>query len=129
MTPHLVPIPHIALHIARRSQVRDFFTLCWYPIVSEHCGIVANCGHMSEWVHWKHQKNANRSGSNKNTSQTILLASPVLLSTSRCFQAPLELCKVLSDSARAFSGVSESTCSYGGAFRMLSDLNIRIVKC
>jgi len=33
-----------------------------------------------------------------------------------------------SDSARAFSDASESTCSYGGAFRTLRDLTIRIVK-
>jgi len=33
-----------------------------------------------------------------------------------------------SDSARAFSDAPESTCSYGGAFRTLRDLTIRIVK-
>jgi len=43
----------------------------------------------------------------------------VLLSFSRRSQTHLELSKVLSDSARAFSGAPESTCSYGGAFRML----------
>ena len=37
-------------------------------------------------------------------------------------QTPLELRKVLSQSAKEFSGVSESTCSYGGVFRMLQDL-------
>jgi len=52
----------------------------------------------------------------------------VLLSTSRCSQPPLDCCKVLSDSARAFTGTPESTCSYGGAFRMLRDLTIRILK-
>jgi len=50
------------------------------------------------------------------------------LTTSRCSQLPLEFCKVLSDSARAFSGAPESTCSYGGAFRMLQHLTFRIVK-
>jgi len=33
-----------------------------------------------------------------------------------------------SDSARAFSDAPESNCSYGGAFRTLRDLTIRIVK-
>jgi len=35
---------------------------------------------------------------------------------------------VLSHSARALSGLPESTCSYVGAFRMLQDLTERIVK-
>jgi len=35
---------------------------------------------------------------------------------------------VLSDSARAFSGDPESTCSYGGVFRMLRDFTIGMVK-
>jgi len=51
----------------------------------------------------------------------------VLQRTSRWSKPPLELCKVFSDSARAFSRASESTCSDGGAFRMLRNLNIRIV--
>jgi hypothetical protein len=62
------------------------------------------------------------------SSQTLQATSPVLLSTSRCFQTPMELSKVLSESARAFSGAPESTYSYGGAFRMLRDLPYRIVK-
>jgi len=33
-----------------------------------------------------------------------------------------------SDSARPFSDAPDSTCSYGGAFRTLRDLTIRIVK-
>jgi len=77
----------------------------------------------------RHQQNVDRPGSHMQTSQTPRVHSPVLPSTSRCFQPPLELCKVLSDSASAFSGASESTCSYGGVFRMLRDLTIRIVKC
>jgi hypothetical protein len=51
-----------------------------------------------------HQQNVNRSGSHTQTSQTLRSTAPVLLSTSRCSQAPLELSKVLSDSTRAFSG-------------------------
>jgi len=75
-----------------------------------------------------HQHNVNQSGSHMQTSQTLRFTSSVLLSTSRCSQAPLEQSKMLSDSARAFSGDPESTCSYGGAFRMLRDLTYRIVK-
>jgi len=62
------------------------------------------------------------------SSQTLRATSTVLLGTSRCSQTSLELSNVLSDSARAFSGAPESTCSYGGAFRMLRDLTSRIVK-
>jgi len=51
----------------------------------------------------------------------------VLVSTSRCFKTPLEESKVLSESAGAFSGPFECTCSYGGAFSMLRDLTYRIV--
>jgi len=73
------------------------------------------------------QRNVNRSGSNTQSSQTLWATSPVLPSTSRCSQTPLELSKVLSDSARVFSGAPECTWSYGGAFRMLRDLTYRIV--
>jgi len=75
-----------------------------------------------------HQQNVIWSGSYTQSSQTLRATSPVLLCTSRCSQTPLELSKVLSDSARAFSGAPESTCSYGGEFRMLRDLTYRIVK-
>jgi len=54
-----------------------------------------------------------------------------LTSASKYFQmlpGPLELSRVLSDSAKAYSGAPESTCSYGGAFTMLRDLTYRIVK-
>jgi hypothetical protein len=76
----------------------------------------------------EHQQNVNRSGSHTQTSQTLPQTSPVLPSNSRFAKAPLELSKVLSDSARAFSGAPESTCSYGGAFRMPRDVTYRIVK-
>jgi len=75
-----------------------------------------------------HHQNVNRSGSNMQSSQTLWATSPVLLSTSRSSQTPLEISNVLSDSARAFSGVPESTCRCGGAFRMLRDLTYMIVK-
>jgi hypothetical protein len=70
-----------------------------------------------------HQQNVNRFGSNTQSYQTLRATSPVLLSTSRCSQIPLELSKVLSDCARAFSGAPESSWSYGGLFRMLRNLN------
>jgi len=60
------------------------------------------------------------------TSETLRKLSPVLLSISRCSQPPLELRRVLSDSARWFPGAPESTCSYEGAFRMQWDLTIRV---
>jgi len=75
-----------------------------------------------------HQQNVNRSGINMQTSLTLRSTSAVLLSPSRCSEAPLELSKVFSDSARAFSGASKRTCSDGGAFRMLQELTCRIVK-
>jgi len=78
--------------------------------------------------HSLHQQNVNRSRSNTQSSQTLWLTLPVLLSTSKCSQTTLELSKVLSDSARAFSGAPESTCSYGGAFRMIRDLTYVLVQ-
>ena len=74
-----------------------------------------------------HQQNVNWWGSNTQSSQTLRATSPVLLHTSSCSQAPLELSNVLWHSARAFSGAPESTCSYGGACSMLQDLTNRIV--
>jgi len=59
--------------------------------------------------------------------QTLRSTSPVLLGTARCFQAPLEQCKVLADSARSFSGASESTCSCEGSFRMQWNVTYTIV--
>ena len=56
------------------------------------------------------------------------LALASAYSTSGCSQPPLQLCKVLSDCARAFSRALESTCSDGGAFRMLRDVTFRRVK-
>jgi len=50
-TPRPAPIRHVALLIALRSRFHCFFSLCRYPIVNEHRGVVANCDHTSEWVH------------------------------------------------------------------------------
>jgi len=41
---------------------------------------------------------------------------------------PWSWAKCSQNSARALSGAPESTCSYGGAFKMLRDLTYRIVK-
>jgi hypothetical protein len=76
----------------------------------------------------RYQQNVIQSGSLTQSSQSLRATLPVLLSTSRRSQTPLQLSKVLSHSARAFSGAPESMCSYGGAFRMLRDLTYRIVK-
>jgi len=56
-----------------------------------------------------HQENVIRSGSHTQSSQTLQATSPVLLSTSRRSQTHLVLSKVLSDSARAFSGAPETS--------------------
>jgi hypothetical protein len=76
----------------------------------------------------QHEQNVNQLGSMTQSSQILWVTSPVLLSTSGCSQIPLELSKVLSDSAREYSSAVKSSCSYGGAFRMLQDLTYRIVK-
>jgi len=65
------------------------------------------------------QQNVNLSGSHRQASQTLWSTAPVILCTSRCSQASLKLCEVLSESTRAFSGAPESTCRNGGQFRML----------
>src|SRR5882757_4488215 len=75
-----------------------------------------------------HQRNVIRYGCHTQSSQTLRQPSPVLLSTSRCSQPPLELWKMLADCVRAFSRAPESTCSDEGAFRMLRDLTITRVK-
>jgi len=67
------------------------------------------------WCVWKskalHQQIVNWYRSSTQSSQTLWATSPVLLSTSSCSQTPLELNKVLTESAWAFSGAPESTCS------------------
>jgi len=54
ITPCPASIPRVALHIALRSPFRRFFSLCWSPILNKQSGVVANCDHMLEWVHWVH---------------------------------------------------------------------------
>jgi hypothetical protein len=48
----LASIPRVELHIALRSLLHRFFLLCQSPILNAHSGVVANCDHTSEWVHW-----------------------------------------------------------------------------
>jgi len=79
-----------------------------------------HCQSTSKFLDWnQHQQNVNRAGSHTRTSQTLPQTSPVLPSNSGRSQAPLEVSKVLSDSARAFSGAPESTCSVTGVLRCL----------
>ena len=54
ITPRPASIPRVALHIAHRSPFRRFFSLCRSRILNKHSGVVANCDHTSEWVHWVH---------------------------------------------------------------------------
>jgi len=74
-----------------------------------------------------HEQNHNRPGSAPDTSQTLLSTSPLLLSTSGCFQAPFEVRNVLSDSERAFTVPSKRSRSYGGRFMMLQYLRYMIL--
>jgi len=52
VTPPAASIPRVTLHIALRSLFHRFFLLCRSPILNERSGVVANCDHTSEWVHW-----------------------------------------------------------------------------
>ena len=44
----------VALHIALRSLFHRFFSLCRDPNLNKHSGVVANCDHTSECIHWVH---------------------------------------------------------------------------
>jgi len=52
MTPRPAPIPRVALHIALLLLFHRIFSLCQTPISNECSGVLANCDHTSEWVHW-----------------------------------------------------------------------------
>jgi len=54
ITLRLASQPRVALHIVLRSPFRHFFSLCRSPILNKHSGVVGNCDHMSERVHWVH---------------------------------------------------------------------------
>ena len=99
----------------------------WWVSEADECSSISLIESWPSSQQQVHQQNVNRSGSHMQSSETPRATSPVLLTTSRCSQTLLELSKVLSDSARVFTGAPESTCSYGGAFRMLRDLTCRIV--
>jgi len=75
-----------------------------------------------------HLQNVNGSRSHMQTFQTHQSTTPVLLNLSRRSHPPLELSKILSDSARAFPCAPESTYSDKGTLRMEQDLTYRIVK-
>ena len=69
-----------------------------------------------------HQQNVNQSGSHTQTSQTLRSTAPVLLSTSRCSQAPLELSKVLWDSTREFSGAPSRIVKFWSCWDLCAGL-------
>jgi len=68
ITPRPASIPREALHIALRSPFRRVFSLCRSPMLNTHSGIVANCDHTSEWVHWVHVRIGIAMGSVSNGS-------------------------------------------------------------
>ena len=115
-------LPNSALRPAAHGW--EFEKCLWYVMEIEENKLEK----IDQDIQFIHQQNVNPSRSPPHTSQTLRSSSPVIQNTSRCSQAPLELSSVLSDSTRAFSGAAESTCSYGGAFKMLRDLTYRIVK-
>ena len=52
ITPPTASIQRVAFHIALLSLFHWFFSFCRSPILNDHSGVVANCDHTSEWVHW-----------------------------------------------------------------------------
>jgi len=69
-----------------------------------------------------HQQNVNRSGSHIQPSQTLWSTAPVLLSASRCSEAPLELSNLLSDSTRALSGASSRIFKFWSSWDLCAAL-------
>jgi len=63
--------------------------------------------------------------SNHTDSQSI---SPVLQCFPRHFKDTFQLCKVVSDAAKAFLDAPDSACCYEGAFKIQEYLTYRIVK-
>ena len=49
IAPRPASIQCVTLHIALRSPFHRFFSLCQSAILNKRSGIVANCGHTSEW--------------------------------------------------------------------------------
>jgi hypothetical protein len=54
ITPRQASIARVALHIALRTMFRHFFSLCRSPNLNKHSGVVANCDHTGECIHWVH---------------------------------------------------------------------------
>jgi len=52
MTRRLASIQWVAFYITLRSLSHCVFVYWWSPILNNHTGVVANCDHTSEWVHW-----------------------------------------------------------------------------
>ena len=52
ITPRPASIQRVAFHIALWSLFHRFFSFSQSPILNNHSGLVANCDHTSEWVHW-----------------------------------------------------------------------------
>jgi len=120
---HIWPIINLgSLHWSCDKEIYKHYIIDGYRfhMCYDHCHNARKSG--------LNQHNVNWFGTNTQSSQILLVTSPVLLSTFKCSQTPLELSKVLSDSVRAFSDSPESICSYGGAFQILQDLTYRIVK-
>jgi hypothetical protein len=82
--------------------------------------IRAKAWQYTSYVH--HQQKAIRSGSHLQSSQTLRVTSSVLLSTCRCSQTPLELNKVVSDSARAISGAPSRIVKFWSWWDLCTDL-------
>jgi len=137
---YLLPVPlctsrYPCISVHPRSLLMDVFGGCDRANLDMHFQAVIEGDLWCTWMLWSgeiggvvgYQQNVNRSGSHTQPSLTLQLTLHVLLSTSRCFQGPLELWKELSDSARAFSSAPKFTCRYGGEFRILRDLTGSIV--
>ena len=52
ITSCLASIQRGALYISLQSLFHHFFAVCRSPILIDHSGVVANCDHTLEWVHW-----------------------------------------------------------------------------
>jgi len=90
--------------------------------------LVINCGFTPEHPNMllQYQQKVNWFGRHMWPSQTVRLISPVILSNSRFCKAPLEVSKELSDAARKLSDAPQNTCNYGGVFKMLRYVTLRI---
>ena len=51
-TPRPASIQRVTFHITIWSLFHRSFSFCRFPFLNDHAGVVANCDHTSEWVHW-----------------------------------------------------------------------------